>query len=154
MADDKRTYVAAIISETISGIPAHLSSWFLGPSSRTRYDNSYLYFVSITNFLRLYSHRIVRFFGRAMSVDLKYIQPILNVWWDTEFWSHAAIGLERPVAVNRTTGRANDRTIAELLVGSCISGRRSCNQSAQVVRRCMFSHSEVLRDVARPIVRG
>ncbi len=56
----------------------------------------------------------------------------------------------RPVAVNRTTGRANDRTIAELLVGSCISRRRSCNHSAQVVRSC----SEVLRDVARPIVRG
>ncbi len=60
----------------------------------------------------------------------------------------------RSVAVNRTTGRANDRAIAELIVGSCISRRRSCNQSAQVVRRCMFSHSEVLRDVARPIVRG
>ncbi len=60
----------------------------------------------------------------------------------------------RPVVVNRTTGRANDRTIAEILVGSCISRRRSCNQSAQVVHRCMFSHSEVLRDVARPIVRG
>ncbi len=27
----------------------------------------------------------------------------------------------RPVAVDGTTGRANDRTIAELLVGSCIS---------------------------------
>ncbi len=26
-----------------------------------------------------------------------------------------------PVPVNRTTGRVNDRTIAELLVGSCIS---------------------------------
>ncbi len=61
---------------------------------------------------------------------------------------------ERPVAVNRTTGRANDRTIATLLVGSCISRRRSCNQSAQVVRRCMFSHREVLRDVARPLARG
>ncbi len=60
----------------------------------------------------------------------------------------------RPVAVNRTAGRANDRTIAELLVGSCISRHRSCNQSAQIVRRCMFSHGEVLRDMARPIVRG
>ncbi len=60
----------------------------------------------------------------------------------------------RPVAVNGTRSRASDRTITELLVGSCKSRRRSCNQSAQVVRRCMFSHSEVLRDVARPIVRG
>ncbi len=60
----------------------------------------------------------------------------------------------RPVAVNGTTGRANDRAIAELLAGSCISRRRSCNQSAQVVRKCMFSHAEVLRDEARPIVRG
>ncbi len=60
----------------------------------------------------------------------------------------------RPVTVNVTRGRANDRTITELLVGSCTSRRRSCNQSAPVVRRCMFSHSEVLRDVARLIVRG
>ncbi len=59
-----------------------------------------------------------------------------------------------PVAVNRTTGGANGRTIAELIVGSCISRRRSCNQSAQVVRKCMFSHGEVLRHVARPIVTG
>ncbi len=58
------------------------------------------------------------------------------------------------VAVNGTTGRANDRAIAQLLVGSCTSRRRSCNQSAQVVRKCMFSHGEVLQYVARPIVRG
>ncbi len=45
------------------------------------------------------------------------------------------------VAVNGTTDRANDRTIAERY------------QSAKVVCNCMFSHSEVLRDVARPIVR-
>ncbi len=37
---------------------------------------------------------------------------------------------------------------------SCKSRRRSCNHSAQVLRRSMFSHSEVLRDVARTIVRG
>ncbi len=61
--------------------------------------------------------------------------------------------LLRPVAVNRTTGRANDRTIAELLVGLCISRRRSCNQSAQVVRKCMISRCDILRDVARPIIR-
>ncbi len=60
----------------------------------------------------------------------------------------------RPVGINRTTGRADDRTITELLVGSCTSLRRSCNQSAQVMRRRMLSHSEVLRVVARPIVRG
>ncbi len=57
----------------------------------------------------------------------------------------------RPVGVNRMTGRANDRTIIELLVGSCT---RSCNQSAQVVRRRMFIYSKVLREGARPIVRG
>ncbi len=87
------------------------------------------------------------------SIDFKFIRPIVNVWWDTEFWSHAAIGLATCCS-DRTTGRANDLTITELLVGSCISRHRSCNQSAQVVRRYMFSHSEVLRDVARPIVRG
>ena len=35
--------------------------------------------------VRLQSHQIVRFFGRAICVDLKYIQPIVNVGGDTEF---------------------------------------------------------------------
>ncbi len=30
--------------------------------------------------VRLLSHRIVRYLGRAIFVDLKYIQPIVNVW--------------------------------------------------------------------------
>ncbi len=60
----------------------------------------------------------------------------------------------RPVAVNRTAGHVNDRAITELLVGLCISRGADRPKSYVVVRRCMFSHSEVLRDLARPIVRG
>ena len=100
------------------------------------------------------SHQIVRFFRRAISVDLKYIQPIVNVLVRYRISISCSDCFLRPVAVNGTRSRANDRTITELLVGSCTSRRRSCNKSAQVVRRCMFSHSEVLQDGARPIVRG
>ncbi len=44
------------------------------------------------------------------------------------------------------TGRANGRTIAEFLVGSCISRRRSCKQSAQVVRSVAVWFYELWHD--------
>ncbi len=75
-------------------------------------------------------------------------------WMFGEFWSHAGIGLAICCSESHDMScewSYDSRTSRRAVY---ISRRRSCNQSAQVVRRCMFSHSEVLRQVARPIVRG